>query len=241
VLASVLFISLAQYANISTSSPPEISHLIENRCGNETSGMERLFAKRKRTLIDIAIKRWAFSIKWEREVISFKWEGLFHSSEEIYFIQMGTVISFKWGGGLFHSNRKGYSIQMRRVIQFKWREGYFIQIESVNDYIQIILLSKLLSFAKKCMINRFNIIVQEDKTLSHAFKHHECRCASSFVIEQFIWFEYDRTMLTLNEKTDYACRCFEISSCSRQSMISNVDIKSYLNDFFEMQIFDEVI
>ncbi len=48
-------------------------------------------------------------------------------------------------------------------------------------------------------------------------------------------------MLALNEKTDYACRCFEISSCSRQSMISNVDIKSYLNDFFEMQIFDEVI
>jgi hypothetical protein len=42
-----------------------------------------------------------------------------------------------------------------------------------NDHIQIILLSKLLSFAKECMIDRLNIIVQEDKTLSHAFKHQD--------------------------------------------------------------------
>ncbi len=48
---------------------------------------------------------------------------------------------------------------------------YFIQMKGVNDHIQIILLSKLLSFAKECMIDRLNIIVQEDKTLSHAFKH----------------------------------------------------------------------
>ncbi len=34
VLASVLFISLAQYANTSTPPPSEISHLVENRCGN---------------------------------------------------------------------------------------------------------------------------------------------------------------------------------------------------------------
>jgi hypothetical protein len=57
VLASVLFISLAQYANTSIPPPPEISHLVENRCGNGTSGMERLFAKGKEALIDIAIKR----------------------------------------------------------------------------------------------------------------------------------------------------------------------------------------
>jgi hypothetical protein len=183
VLASVLFISLAQYANISTSSPLEISHLVENRCGNGTSGMERLFAKRKKTMIDIAIKRWAFSIKWKEGVISTKWKRLFHSNEKNYFIQMGGVISFKWEG-LFHSN-----IQMRRVISFKWegfipfkwgglfnsngKGGYFIQIVSANDYIQIILLPKLLPFVKECMIDRLNIIVQEDKALSHAFKHQK--------------------------------------------------------------------
>jgi hypothetical protein len=93
--------------------------------------------------------------------------GLFHSNEGVYFIQLG-------GGGLFHSNGKGYSIQMG----------------GANDYIQVILLSKLLPFAKECMIDRSNIIVQEDKALSHAFKHqnlvYECRFASSFVIEQFI-------------------------------------------------------
>jgi hypothetical protein len=48
---------------------------------------------------------------------------------------------------------------------------YFIQMKRINDHIQIILLSKLLSFAKKCMIDRLNIIVQKDKTLSHVFKH----------------------------------------------------------------------
>jgi hypothetical protein len=48
---------------------------------------------------------------------------------------------------------------------------YFIQMRSFNDHIQVILLSKLLSFAKKCMIDRLNIIVQEDKTFIHAFKH----------------------------------------------------------------------
>jgi hypothetical protein len=57
VLASVLFISLAQYANTSTPPPSEISHLVENRCENETSDMKRLSAKGKRALIDIAIKR----------------------------------------------------------------------------------------------------------------------------------------------------------------------------------------
>jgi hypothetical protein len=93
----------------------------------------------------------------------------------------GRVIPFKWGGGLFHSNGEGlfhsngegYSIQMGRVIQIKRGGVYFIQIESANDYIQIILLSKLLSFAKECMIDRLNIIVQEDKALSHAFKHQK--------------------------------------------------------------------
>jgi hypothetical protein len=50
---------------------------------------------------------------------------------------------------------------------------YFIQIGSANDYIQIILLPKLLSFVKESMIDRLNIIVQEDKTLSHAFKHQK--------------------------------------------------------------------
>jgi hypothetical protein len=51
---------------------------------------------------------------------------------------------------------------MKRVISFKW-EGYFIQMRKVNGYIQVILLSKLLSFAKECLINRLNTIVQEDK------------------------------------------------------------------------------
>jgi hypothetical protein len=40
-----------------------------------------------------------------------------------------------------------------------------------NDYIQVILLLKLLSFVKKCIIDRLNIIVQEDKILSHTLKH----------------------------------------------------------------------
>jgi hypothetical protein len=51
--------------------------------------------------------------------------------------------------------------------------GYFIQIGSANDYIQIILLSKLLPFVKECMIDRLNTIVQEDKAFSHAFKHQK--------------------------------------------------------------------
>jgi hypothetical protein len=67
---------------------------------------------------------------------------------------MPEIISFKCRG-LFHSNAKDYFIEMRKV----------------NDHIQIILLPKLLSSAKECMIDRLNIIVQEDKALSHAFKH----------------------------------------------------------------------
>jgi hypothetical protein len=43
----------------------------------------------------------------------------------------------------------------------------------VNDHIQVILLPKLLPFAKKCMIDRLNTIVQEDKAPSHAFKHQD--------------------------------------------------------------------
>jgi hypothetical protein len=58
--------------------------------------------------------------------------------------------------------KRGYFIQMR---------VYFIQMRRINDHIQVILLPKLLSFAKECMIDRLNIIVQEDKTLSHVFKH----------------------------------------------------------------------
>ncbi len=42
-----------------------------------------------------------------------------------------------------------------------------------NNHIQVILLPKLLPFAKECMVDRLNIIVQEDKALSHAFKHQD--------------------------------------------------------------------
>jgi hypothetical protein len=130
-------------------------------------------------------KEGVISIKWEGYsiqmggVIPFKWGGLFHSNGGDYFIQMGGVISFK------HSNGGRYFIQMKSFISFKWgglfnsnerkkrERGYFIQIESANDYIQIILLSKLLSFVKECMIDRLKIIVQEDKAFSHAFKHQK--------------------------------------------------------------------
>ncbi len=129
MLASVLFISLAQYANISTSSPREISYLVENRCENETSGMKRLFAKRKKALIDIAIKRWAFSIKWKenyfnqmKEIISFKWQSYFiqikrllHSNEKDYFIQMRKT--------LFRSHEKEFILfKWAMIISFKWEE-----------------------------------------------------------------------------------------------------------------------
>jgi hypothetical protein len=52
-------------------------------------------------------------------------------------------------------------------------EIYFIQMGRSNDHIQVILLSKLLPFAKECMVDRLNTIVQEDKILSHAFKHQD--------------------------------------------------------------------
>jgi hypothetical protein len=44
-------------------------------------------------------------------------------------------------------------------------------MRKTNDYIQVILLSKLLFVVKKCMTDRLNIIVQKDMILSHAFKH----------------------------------------------------------------------
>jgi hypothetical protein len=56
-------------------------------------------------------------------------------------------------------------------ISFKWGGVYFIQMGGFNDHIQVILLPKLLPFAKECMIDRLNIVVQKDKVFSHAFKH----------------------------------------------------------------------
>jgi hypothetical protein len=106
-----------------------------------------------------------------RGVISFKWGGDYFIQifkwGGVYSIQMAGALFHSNGGALFHSNEEGYSIQMRGD------GGYFIQIGSANDYVQIILLPKLLSFVKECMIDSFNIIVQEDKALSHAFKHQK--------------------------------------------------------------------
>ncbi len=81
----------------------------------------------------IEMKR-VISLKWEG-VISLKWGGIISLKWE-------RVISLKWKG-LFHWN-EGF-------ISFKWGGFYFIPMKGFNDHIQVILLSKLLVFAKECM------------------------------------------------------------------------------------------
>ncbi len=151
--------------------------MIENRCEDERNGMKRLLAKRKMTLIDIVIKRWAFSFKWER---FFQWnerDFFIEMRKENFFIEIKRDFFIEMRN-LFHWNEKIYFIEMKRI--------YFIQMRRFNDHIQIILLSKLFSFVKKCMIDRLNIIVQKDKILSHAFKHQDL-VFMNVDVQRFLW------------------------------------------------------
>ncbi len=128
--------------------------------------------------------------------ISLKWERLFHSNER----------------RLFHSNEEGF-------ISFEWGV-YFISMRGLFHSNEEGLMIIFSSFCyRNCFLSQKSAwLIGSTSSQTSRPRVYECRCASSFVIEQFIWFEYNRTMLTLNEKTDYACKCFEISSCSRQSM-----------------------
>jgi hypothetical protein len=124
------------------------------------------------------------------------------------------------------------------------REGVLFH-SNWKHYIQIILLPKLLSFTKECMIDRLNIIVQEDKTFSHAFKHQRLVFMNVDVL-RLLWSSNSSDLNMIesahsewkNRLRVQMLRDLEMQSTKHDP---NVDIKSYLNDFFETQIFDEVI
>jgi hypothetical protein len=92
--------------------------------------------------------------------------------------------------------------------QWKWDEDHekMIRKESKEEidwwrYQNVILLSKLISFVKKCNQKRAetelsSMIVQEDKASTHAFKH-QALIFSLHQIERLLWFEnsFDLNMI----------------------------------------------
>jgi hypothetical protein len=109
------------------------------------------FSNENSSLFQMKIHRF-----FNREFIAF-------SNEDLSLFQMRTHRFFEW-----KEQMRETCFFERELIAFLNENSLLIHMKINWSMKQIILLLKLLSFAKKSMKNRLNIIVEEDKALSHS-------------------------------------------------------------------------
>ncbi len=90
-----------------------------------------------------------------------------------WLFQMGGPSLFQMGWVRLFQLRGPSLLQIGEAGHFQIGGPSLFQMRASWSIKRVILLSKLLSFAKECLKNRLNVIVNEDTALSHAFKHQD--------------------------------------------------------------------